>query len=77
MCLSTVGHLRGLWSGSYPRILAAKNFFFLQTTGMIGVIVFLVKFICPRNLFAATKNNNHDCMFLLCHVRVSERIHTL
>ena len=28
MCLSTVGHLRGLWSGSYPRIIAAKNFFF-------------------------------------------------
>ena len=49
-----------------------KKLFFLQTTGIIGVAVFLVKFICPRNLFAATKNNNHDSMFLLCHVRFSE-----
>ena len=32
---------------------------FLQTIGMIEVVAFLVKFICRRNLFAATKNNNH------------------
>ena len=26
---------------------------------MIEVVAFLVKFICRRNSFAATKNNNH------------------
>ena len=58
MCLSTVGHLRGIWPGAHPRIFAVKNFF-LQTIGMIEVVAFLVKFICRRNLFAATKINNH------------------
>ena len=71
MCLSKVG-IYVAFGQAHIRELLPQKTFFLQTTGMIGVIVFLVKFICPRNLFAATKNNNHDCMFLLCHVRVSE-----